>query len=192
MAEAGHGRAGDLDPATVGGFARLAIEARPKVLRFLQTKGIPSAEAHDLCQEVLLVAWSRRRRLPRPESFLYGVATRLALAYHRAEPTGLVSFEHLQAEEIPSLSPAGRGRTDLGGLSARSAALSEYLDGLLVTLSPRQREVLVLVWLRGLGRRQAAEELGIAEGTLRYHEKKALDRLKKVAEACQPFDPLRR
>lgn len=50
---------------------------------------------------------------------------------------------------------------------------------LLDRLTKRQREVVELVWLQSRSRRDAAHQLGITEGALRFHEKQALDRLKE-------------
>lgn len=165
------------DLSTPEGFERLVLASQARLRRFLLRKGVPAQEAQELCQDAFLTLWQNRHKPRNPRTFLMGIANRLALAYHRKRdrlPTVCLDEAPagVQAVAIAGPSPASGLPADSG----RTATLT----ALLKRLTLRQRQVVDMVWLQEVPRRAAAGQLGISEGALRFHEKRALDRLRSA------------
>ena len=64
-------------------------------------------------------------------------------------------------------------------------APSRDLRRLLSLLTPRQRQVIELIYLKGYTCKATAEELGISAITVRRHQQKAFDRLRKGKKATE-------
>lgn len=62
-------------------------------------------------------------------------------------------------------------------------ALARLMDGLLVKLSPRQREAVELVAVAGLTFGEAAKEMGVTKVTLYAHYRDAIRRLRELIAA---------
>jgi RNA polymerase sigma-70 factor, ECF subfamily len=117
-------------------------------------------EAEDLLQETVLRAWRYLQHhsldLERLRPWLHTVARRAAIDAARARKAR----------------PAEVILTDLGALPDAHDDIDRMLIGVtmrrgLMSLSPEHREVLIEVFYHGLTAREAAEALGIPEGTVK-------------------------
>lgn len=112
------------------------------------------AEAEDVVQEAFVrasAAGRRFRRVDNPEAWL----RRTAINLHRNRWRKLRNFSRVQARlEVAPADPAG--------LEEHVAVIAA-----LRLLSDAQREVLALHYLADLPVREIAEQLGVAEGTVK-------------------------
>jgi len=151
----------------------LVLQCQARLHRFLLRKGVLAEDAKQLCQDAFLTLWLNRHRPRDPQAFLMGIASRLAMAYHRKRGRlQTVSIEAVSAEvqaaavDDPPADPAP------------STTPVVPLD----KLTPRLREAIELVQVQGVSRADAARRLGIPAGTLRVRVKRALDILGEGAE----------
>ncbi|MEV6878727.1 sigma-70 family RNA polymerase sigma factor [Amycolatopsis sp. NPDC051128] len=178
-----------LDPATVqlamkgdrAAVAALLRALRPPVFRYclgrLGTWPDGSSDAEDCAQEVLLAVVNA---LPgyryEAESFLpfvFGIAAHKVTDVHR----------HRARDRTSPFAepPAGRwlGADPTGEEVERSAALG-WSAGLLDTLPPRQREILVLRVILGLSAEETASAVGLnSAGAVRVAQHRALTTLRR-------------
>jgi len=158
-------------------FLRLLKSREGRIYGYFRRCGLSAGDAEDLCQEAFLTLWKSRERVRsgKEASFLLGICRRLLLAHrrnHGSEPT--VSLEE---------SPPGAASTPARPARLLADAPTDSPGGMRLTLESlprRQRQVIEMVWLGGLARREAARDLGIAEGSLRTHERRALAALRRV------------
>ncbi len=132
-------------------------------------------DAREVAQEAFFRLWQNRRQLlgdAHPVRLLYTIARNLARDHlrHRAvEQRWRWCVEALHALEVDALLPDEA--TD-----ERLAAVQHAL----ATLSPRQREIVLLRWERQLTYEQIGAELGIAPGTASAHMQRAIAQLKRM------------
>jgi RNA polymerase sigma factor (sigma-70 family) len=166
----------EFDLSTGQGFERFVLACQTRVFRFLGGKGVNTHDAEDLCQDAILTLWQNRHKPRNPQTFVIGIANRLAMAYHRKR----VRLRTVSLEDVPAEAhavPAAEGMPVDDPLA--DSAISAARVARLGRLPPRQREVIELVWLEHYSRPDAARQLGIAESTLRVHEKRARHNLKE-------------
>jgi RNA polymerase sigma-70 factor (ECF subfamily) len=134
-------------------------------------------EADDVVADVFVVAWRRIADVPaEPRTWLLGVARRVLANRHRSAKRQRALYERLagEAETRPAVAgPAGSGRE---GAVLRA----------LASLSPADREVLLLVTWDGLSHAQAAEVLSVRPATLTTRLYRARQRLKRSLEDPKP------
>jgi RNA polymerase sigma-70 factor (ECF subfamily) len=161
--------------------AGLLRELRPIVFRYclgrLGSWQDGSSDAEDCAQEVLLAVV---RALPgyRYEidgflPFVFGIAAHKVSDFHR----------HRARDRSSPVAdpPAGRsdGADPTGDEVERSAAL-DWSSGLLDTLPPRQREILVLRIIMGLSAEETAAAVGLSSaGAVRVAQHRALTTLRR-------------
>jgi DNA-directed RNA polymerase specialized sigma24 family protein len=144
----------EFDLSTGQGFERFVLACQTRVFRFLGGKGVNTHDAEDLCQDAILTLWQNRQKPRNPQTFVIGIA----MAYHRKRVLlRTVSLEDVPAEvhavaaaEPPAVDDPPAGPTP-----------STTRVALLDKLTPRLREVIELVQLQGVSRRDAARQLGI-------------------------------
>lgn len=145
-------------------FEKLFRRCAPEVHAFLRRR--VGAEADDLLGEVFIIAWQRRRDLPKPElrrAWLYGVARRLILADTRKQTR--------TREALLELGRLGDDLTSNG--PERDAAVRR----MVAALPDKDRELIMLtVWER-LSVAEAALTLGVRAGTARVRLHRARQRL---------------
>lgn len=128
--------------------------------------------AEDLAQETLIRAWQHPEALETDHDsmrpWLFTVARRLAIDARRARLARPSEIGDEVLETVaPPLDPVERSVTSL---DIRQA---------LQSLPPQHRAVLVEVYFRGLSVAEAAEALGIPEGTVKSRTYHALRILKR-------------
>lgn len=163
------------DIRTEAGFEHFVRETQNGLLHFILRKGIPVPEAEDLAQEAYLTLWKRRADARNPRAFLLGIANTLVCAHHRWSIR--LDLVDLEGESLEAVSPSGPDTAE----PPAEPAIVELIRNGLGTLSQRQRQVLELVWLQNHPRPEAAAMLGISPNSLRVHEKRALDALRRMA-----------
>jgi RNA polymerase sigma-70 factor (ECF subfamily) len=173
--ERGGARTGDLDPA--GNESRMqeifTANVRP-LRRFLLRQTHGHAEtAEDLLQETMLRAWRKVDELPdNPESirrWLFTVARNLAIDAARARQSRPVE---VCGEDVTWVRSA---EDTFDGLLDRAA-----LRQALLQLSPEHRTVLVALYYRDASVAEAAEGIGIPEGTVRSRSFYALRTVRDI------------
>lgn len=124
---------------------------------------VGEAEAEDVVQDSLVVAWRKLGQLSEPASFA-AWATRIVFrrSLRRARRQRL--FASLQVEEV-----AEPCRADAG-------AAAMVLD-ILARLAPRQRAVLHLTEVEGMTDSEIAKAMGITAGSVRAHRRRARERI---------------
>lgn len=173
--ELGGVRAGHLDPAESERRMREIFTANVRPLRrFLlrQTHGQPEA-AEDLLQETMLRAWRKMAELPdNAESirrWLFTVARNLAIDAARARQSRPVEVCGEDVTWVRSTEDTFDGLLD-------RAALREAL----LQLTPEHRTVLVALYYRDASVAEAAEGIGIPEGTVRSRSFYALRTVREL------------
>ncbi|MDY3551261.1 sigma-70 family RNA polymerase sigma factor [Gemmata sp. JC717] len=140
-----------------GAFAELVRRHGPSVLGVCRRALGATPDAEDAFQATFLVLVRRAGSMSWRSSlgpWLFGVAIRVSRKV-RARRSRRVSRERGEVPMVEPVAPAS-DPDDAGPV------VDEELSGLPV----RYREPLVLCEVRGLSRRAAARELGLAEGTL--------------------------
>ncbi len=132
------------------------------------------ADAEDAFQAAFLVLVRRAHQAARNGSvgpWLHRVAVWTARNARRKNARRLAR-QHALVEDAPLLAPDGDLRADI--------------DGALLALPARYRDPIILCHLQGYSRREAAERLGCAEGTLSAWLNRGLAKLRT---RLRDFDP---
>jgi RNA polymerase sigma-70 factor (ECF subfamily) len=155
--------------------ARIYMEARDDVYRYLLTLGLSPAQAQDTAQDVFLRLY---------EALLRGeqIQNTRAWAFRVAHNQGLKAKARKDHANAPLT--AGIEETHSGEeASAEDALLSQErirrLREALASLSPRQRQCLVLR-SEGLRYREIGEALGMGASTVGEFLERAFARLRKA------------
>lgn len=172
-------RGGVFDRKRFAGFVR---EQELRLLAFFVRRNVPPDEAEDLCQEAFLTFWKNRERAEagKEGAFLFGIARNLLQAHFRKNGNRPVAVDparidlHRGDVSIPDPLDIRGNRTPVEDSDRRNGRIRKALS----VLPLRQREVMELVWLEGLSRKEAAGRIGVSESTLRTHEERALARLR--------------
>jgi RNA polymerase sigma-70 factor (ECF subfamily) len=138
---------------------RFIREHERTILNYLWRMTGDEETASDLTQEVFLRAWQRFetiRGYERPASWLFRVATNLALTY-------------LKRRSLPGASPTTLDEDDGPATSdpAWHYAESDLIRTILLQLSPQRRAALVLREVYGLRAAEVGQVLGISDTALR-------------------------
>ncbi|WP_410586484.1 sigma-70 family RNA polymerase sigma factor [Amycolatopsis sp. lyj-23] len=180
-----------LDPALVrsavegnrAAVAGLLRALRPIVHRYclgrLRTWHDGSSDAEDCAQDVLLAIV---RALPgyrhAPDGFLpfvFGIASHKVSDFHRRRARDRTS----PVAEPPAGRAGDRGAGDPTGEEAERSAALDWSSGLLDTLPPRQREILVLRIILGMTAEETATAVGLGSaGAVRVAQHRALATLR--------------
>jgi len=138
----------------------------PRLLRALTLAGADRNVAEDLAQEAFartLVHWRRVRRGTNPPGYVYRTAFRLW-------------GRRLGQQAVAALPVDGAATPGAEGEATTRVAIARVLEA----MPPRQRLCAVLCLVIGLSVSDAADALGIAEGTVRKHLEAARRDLKVV------------
>ena len=134
-------------------------------------------DARDAVQESFLRLWQTRTRLE-PESdpvrLLYTIVRNLSRDRLRHRAVEQRPHPHMETPHIVQAGPLLADEKDQA--DEVQAAVQRALE----TLSPRQREIVLLRWRRQLTYEQIGAELGIAPGTASAHMQRAIGQLKAL------------
>jgi RNA polymerase sigma-70 factor (ECF subfamily) len=172
--------------AAVGGDGVAAEDLlaflRPIVVRYCRTKlgRIQRAfiAADDVAQEVCLAvfrALPTYRQLGRPFlSFVYGIAAHKVADVHRAAARD-------RSQPTPETPDVMTEDEDPEQITLRRE-LVERTGGLLRTLTPRQRDILVMRIVLGLSAQETADLVGTTADAVRVAQHRALNRLRRTVQ----------
>lgn len=136
-------------------FAALYERCSPGVYAYLRSRGLDEAGAADALQDTFLAAWGAAagfRGGARPLTWLIGIARhKLADSVRQRERTRAAPPEHFEGACDPMAGQAER------------LTLQAAVD----TLDMEARELLHLIFVQGLNYAEAAQVLGIPEGTVK-------------------------
>jgi RNA polymerase sigma-70 factor (ECF subfamily) len=133
-------------------------------------------DAADIVAETMLVAWRRLDAVPAGDEtrpWLFGVARRVLLNYHRSERRGAALGERLRASLADLSFPD----------PAEAAGEQALVAAALALLDETDREIVRLNAWEGLEPSEIAVALGIPAGTVRSRLHRARARLRQQLEA---------
>jgi RNA polymerase sigma-70 factor (ECF subfamily) len=134
-------------------------------------------DARDAVQESFLRLWQTRARLS-PESdpvrLLYTIVRNLARDRLRHRAVERRPYPHWETSHIVQAAPVSTDEKD------QEDEVQLAVQRALETLSPRQREIVLLRWRRHLTYEQIGAELGIAPGTASAHMQRAIGQLRAL------------
>ena len=150
-----------------------------RLVRALRLSGADPATAEDLAQEAFaraLLHWRRVRKGPNPPGYVYTTGFRLLHRAQRRWPPGAGPG---RAGEAP---PAGDAASPGAGPAPTESAavMAVAVERSLAAMPPRRRACAVMCWVTGLPVHEAAEALGIADGTVRKHLEEARHDLREA------------
>ena len=162
-------------------FDELMKRYKSKIFSYLLRSVRNYEDAEDITIEVFFKAyralgdWQPKAKF---STWLYKIAANLAIDYHRAKARHPVYA--LDDMDIPE---AKLIATDL--VSNPVKQLEEKERGRIIReavdqLSPKQKAVFLLTRYEGLQLKEAAETLGMAEGTVKIHLHRAIKRLQTI------------
>lgn len=161
------------------GLLRTFELAAPNLLRFLLRRVEPREDAADVLAEVFVVAWRKRRRLPAdPEQltgWLYGTARLVAQNHQRTSHRAAKLAERLRLE----LNTSNATVED----HAEHVAEADQIRRALLTLPPKNAELVRLVHWEGLTLTAAAVALDISASTARSRYQSARAKLRDLLVA---------
>lgn len=152
---------------------------RPIMVRFCRTKlgrVRPISSADDVAQEVCIAifrALPTYQHLGRPFlSFVFGVAAHKVADVHRAAARD----RSLPTAETPDTITLAENPEEI----ALRRELVEQTSGLLQTLLPRQREIVVMRVVLGMSAQETADAVGTTPDAVRVAQHRALNRLRRT------------
>jgi len=181
--------------AAVGGDGLAAEDLltflRPIVVRYCRTKlgrvQRTFIAADDVAQEVCLAvfrALPTYRQLGRPFlSFVYGIAAHKVADVHRAAARD-------RSQPTPETPDIMTDEEDPEQIALRRE-LVERTGGLLRTLTPRQRDILIMRIVLGLSAQETADMVGTTADAVRVAQHRALNRLRRTVQRTSGSASLR-
>jgi RNA polymerase sigma-70 factor (ECF subfamily) len=152
---------------------------RPIMVRYCRGKlgrVRPVSSPDDVAQEVCLAVYRALptyRHLGRPFlSFVFGVAAHKVADVHRAAARD----RSLPTAETPDMPDVEESPEQI----ALRRELVEHTGGLLRTLLPRQREILIMRVVLGMSAQETAEAVGTTPDAVRVAQHRALNRLRRA------------
>ncbi|MFC2077401.1 RNA polymerase sigma factor [Candidatus Bipolaricaulota bacterium] len=145
-------------------FTQLYERHAERVFRFAMSIVRRAHLAEEVLQETMIVVWKRAKTFKgnaKVSTWILGITRNLAFNLLRKEKRG---------DRLPEEKP---NMTD----PAKSAETAVHVERALETLPDHHREVMHLVFYEEMNLREAAEILGIPEGTVKsrmHHARKAL------------------
>jgi RNA polymerase sigma factor (sigma-70 family) len=147
---------------------------REPLRRFLVGKSsVPTADLDDVAQEVFLrlLRYDRAELIEHPQAYLYKMAANVAAEWS-------VRMRYARPHEAKWL--ADLTANERAGDVAAQSELQGELERALMALTPRQREVVKLLFFESLSRAQIAERLGLSERTVKRILMKSYEELRQI------------
>lgn len=140
--------------------------------------------AEDIVAETFLTAFRHRDRydLAKPDArpWLFGIAGNLIRRHHRDEARTLLALQRTGVD------PVAESFTERADARVAADASSRAVAKALASLDPDQRDVVLLITWAELTYDQAAEALGVPEGTVRSRMNRARARLRAALGGVNP------
>jgi RNA polymerase sigma factor (sigma-70 family) len=158
-------------------FAELVRRHGPMVLGICRRTLHNAADAEDAFQATFLALASKAQSIRKPHllgHWLFGVASRIARAARRQSSRRQLAEKQVMPKQTEAASAAD---------AAADAELVGMLDNEISRLSEKLRQVVVLCYLQGKTKREAAEQLGWPEGTVATRLSQARDILRRRLSA---------
>ena len=157
----------------------LCVEYTPRLAAFFRRNAVASDEIADLVQECFVVLCRRHAAIldGKVGPFLYGIARKLLMAHRRKSREAAARLVRLTQESTHSHAASSADTPD--NLAAQQEGIGKLLTA-IEKLPERQKQVIRLVHFQGLSRAEAAKTAGIAERTIRYVEKRAIEQLRRI------------
>jgi RNA polymerase sigma factor (sigma-70 family) len=147
-------------------FDEHALSIHRFIRRRVSGHSSPAHDADDLTAEVFAIAWRRRHEVDDPAlPWLYGVARKVVAGAQRGRV------------DLPIADPVDE---EVAVDVAELVTEDEQLRQAWSTLSPRDREVLMLAAWEGLGEQQIAAVLGLSVGGASAAQSRARARFAKA------------
>jgi len=139
--------------------------------RFLQSKGLGSAQSADLCQEAFIRLWKNCSKVTaeKTKSFLFTVANNLVIDEFRKAKTQL----KLRAAQL------GKVENKDGQYHMELEEFKEKLEAAINSMSPASKEVFLLHRFSDMTYKEIAKQLEISQKAV---EKRMTKALKHLAE----------
>lgn len=164
-------------------FRQLYVNHFESVMRLFLRFGVTRHDAEDLTQRVFMIAHAHStesEQIERPEAWLRAITVRVVREHFRwwkVRRAGQWLVEHSWV-----------GRTEEESTPERVALAEESLDqvrDVLLRMSDKLREALVLLDIEDLSPREAAELLSVPTNTLRSRRALAREEFKRLWERAQ-------
>jgi RNA polymerase sigma-70 factor (family 1) len=130
-------------------------------------------EAQDLIQELFIYIWQKRAGLPDTKNF----SGYLYMAM-RNRILDVISHRRVESKYLDSLSNFISEDNFITDIHVRENELKHRIESAIAELPPKMREVFVLSRTTAMSHKEIADELGIAESTVKNHIKAALKQLR--------------
>ena len=162
-------------------FDELMRRYKSKIFAYLQRSVGNYEDAEDLTIDVFvkvyraLDTWQPKAKF---STWLYKIAANLAIDHHRAKARNPI--QPWDDDEIPE---SRLTATDLASNPVKTVEEKErgrIIREALEQLSPQQKAAFMLCRYEGRTIKEAAETLGIAEGTVKIHLHRAVKRLQEI------------
>lgn len=140
-------------------------------------------DAEDLSQEVFLKAWRSMdefREQSTVDTWLYRITVNACLNSRRKKALRFRDLREDMAEILDGADANAASR------NAEDAAIRRHVDRGMKRLSPRERTAFVLRCEYGLSIRETAAAMGIAEGTVKTLQYRAVQKLQNVLAFLNP------
>lgn len=164
-------------------FARLVERYQHTISTYMWRFTRDPAQCEELVQEVFVEAYFSLGKFRAEAPFLHWlrvIATRTGYRYWKRR-----AHERTQVEAREALAREPRTMRDSG---AERAERAELVHAALETLPPRDRVVLVLLYLEGLSAGEAAQRLGWNATLVRVQAHRARQKLKLALEKMQEHE----
>ncbi len=159
-------------------FHNLCDKHRDILDRFFHSKCVPPDDVEDLVQETLVLLWSKQENIHAGKftSFMFGIASKLALEYQRERHQKfLLAFD----EELHSQQGSfQKHRNPFEKILAKEDVA--ILGNGMSRLSSRMRQVIELVYYEGYSHKDAARKMGITQRTVGKFKRRAKGHLKRI------------
>jgi len=153
-------------------FSTIVEEYWVRLVRFSRSI-VGDADAEDVVQDVLIIAWRKLPGLRAPDAFaawLYRIASHACLRRARSRPRILPLSAALERED-----------------SHGSRAVEEFdVKRVLTALPPRQRAVMHLTLIEGMSDSEIGCVLAIEAASVRSHRRRARETLRRLLGVSKP------
>lgn len=151
---------------------RLIESNTPALLAYFLRRTSDPADAADLLGDALLVIWRRAKALPTDDSearlWMFGVARRVLANQRRGQRRRSAMQDRLRAQLSETLWEPDTDRIDLASALRQLPAVDQ--------------EIIRLVHWDGFSQAEAAQLLGLPEGTLRSRHHRARQQLRGMLQ----------